>query len=116
MTDNAPTYPTRDPAPGPCIVLDLPALWTAVEAEMQRRGMTEVKQLSEITGIDRNTLGRARKRAHDGVITFGQRGGLNVNAFLTLAQFAINGYPVDYGRELRNGIPHHFIPAPNPPA
>lgn len=106
-------YPVREPAPGPSIVLDLPRLWAAVEREMDRRGLTEMKQLSELVGIDRNTLGRARRRARAGEIAAGQRGGLNVNAYLTLAAFANNGYRTEYGRELRN-IPRHTTGEPSP--
>lgn len=111
MTDNPTSqYPVRDPAPGPCVILDLPRLWAAVEAEMVRRGMTrkngtpELKQLAELTGLDRNTLGRTRARAQANEIVEGQRGGLNVNAYLTLVSFAINGRAPAYGRELRGGV------------
>lgn len=90
-TDNhttTPRFPVRPPAPGPAVVLDLPALWQAVREAMEGYGMTEIKQLSEITGVDRTSLGRIRRRAEAGDVHQGQRGGVNVNAYLTLAAFA----------------------------
>lgn len=90
-TDNnttTPRFPVRPPAPGPAIVLDLPALWAAVREAMDTNGMTEIKQLSERTGVDRTSLGRIRRRAEAGDIHQGQRGGISVNAYLTLAAFA----------------------------
>lgn len=100
MTDTHP-YPVRDPAPGPAVILDLPKLWQDVTAEMDRRGMTTVKQLSETTGLDRNTLGRTKARAEAGQVVRGQRGGLNVNAFLTLATF-VHANLAEYGRWARS--------------
>lgn len=150
MTDTRPRYPVRDPAPGPAVILDLPKLWAAVTAQMDVRGMTTMKQLSEMTGLDRNTLGRTKARAegrfcrhgaavvwgkahqeeenseaeptyrwehhvpgsdddrtpcddpdpHVGQIVHGQRGGLNVNAFLTLVTFA-HAHRADYGQWTR---------------
>lgn len=92
MTATTPTttprYPVRPAAPGPAIVLDLPKLWAAVRATMGDYGMTEIKQLSERTGVDRTSLGRIRRRAEAGDIHQGQRGGISVNAYLTLAAFA----------------------------
>jgi hypothetical protein len=88
MTDDtAPRYPVRPPAPGPAVVLDLVGLWEAVEEEMSARDMTQLKELSDLTGIDRNTLGRVRARAQHGERLIGQRGGINTNAVLTLATF-----------------------------
>jgi hypothetical protein len=87
MTNPTPRFPVRPPAPGPAVVLDLPALWSAVEERMSREEITEIKQLSELTGIDRTSLGRIRRRAQAGDVHQGQRGGVNVNAYLTLAAF-----------------------------
>lgn len=101
MTDTAHPYPVRDPAPGPAVVLDLPKLWAAVLAEMDRRGMTTVKELSDLTGLDRNTLGRIRKNALAGQVVTGQRGGVNVNAMLTLHAF-VGRRVGEYGRTVRN--------------
>lgn len=137
MTDTAHPYPVRDPAPGPAVVLDLPRLWVDVLAEMEWRGMTTVKELADLTGLDRNTLGRIRKHAsshycrHGGIverrdgqwrhvpdqnddtdtpcddpapnigqIVVGQRGGVNVNAFLTLHTF-VGRRVGTYGRVVR---------------
>jgi hypothetical protein len=87
-TDNTtPRFPVRPPAPGPAVVLDLPALWSAVEERMSREKITELKQLSEHTGVDRTSLGRIRSRARAGDVHQGQRGGVNVNAYLTLVAF-----------------------------
>lgn len=113
MTTNPTTtspYPVRDPAPGPAVTLDLPRLWAAVEQEMLRRGMVnskgtpELKQLADLVGLDRNTLGRVRQRAVNNEIVTGQRGGINVNAYLTLAAFAANGRNTPYGRDVRGGV------------
>jgi hypothetical protein len=108
MNDTASRYPVREPAPGPCVVLDLPKLWQAVTDEMQRRGWTELKQVADATGVDRTTIGRIRRRAATGVITEGQRGGVNVNAYLTLAAFANGGVADEFGRELRGGVPGYI--------
>lgn len=104
MTDTTHPYPVRDPASGPAVVLDLPKLWEAVLAEMDRRGMTTVKELSDLTGLDRNTLGRIRKNALAGQIVTGQRGGINVNAMLTLHAF-VGRRVGDFGRPVRNITP-----------
>lgn len=101
MTDTAHRYPVRDPAPGPAVVLNLPKLWADVLAEMNRRGMTTVKELSDLTGLDRNTLGRIRKNANAGQIVAGQRGGVNVNALLTLHAF-VGRRVGTYGLTVRN--------------
>jgi hypothetical protein len=108
MTTN-PTYPVRPSAPGPCVILDLPRLWEAVLAEMDRRDLTELKQVSDLTGVDRNTLGRIRKRALAGEVVEGQRGGINVNAYLTLVSFAHNGRSAAFGHELRGGVPSYAV-------
>lgn len=100
MSESPSKYPVRDPAPGPAVILDLVKLWTAVEAEMSDRGLTELKQLSDLTGIDRNTLGRIRRRAHAGEVITGQRGGINTNAVLTLVTFT-GRQLADYGRWAR---------------
>jgi hypothetical protein len=112
VTDSTrPKFPVRDPAPGPAVILDLPRLWVQVEDEMLRRGMTrkngdpELKQLADLTGLDRNTLGRTRAAARNNKIVEGQRGGLNVNAYLTLVSFTQNGRAAAFGRELRGGVP-----------
>jgi hypothetical protein len=120
VTDATRPYPVRDPAPGPCVILDLPRLWAAVEAEMLRRGMTrkngtpELKQLADLVGLDRNTLGRVRAAARNNKIVEGQRGGLNVNAYLTLTSFVNNGRAAAYGRELRGGVPPHTAALADP--
>lgn len=114
MTDPVKPFPVRDPAPGPVVILDLPALWAAVEREMTRRGMTELKALAELTGLDRNTVGRVRARAGRGEIVHGQRGGLNVNAYLTLASFVANGRNAAHGKELRGGVPPYASSDPDP--
>lgn len=103
MSDNAPRYPVRAPAPGPIVVLDLVKLWAAVEAAMADRGMTELKQLSELVGVDRNTLGRIRKRAQAGEVVTSQRGGINTNAMLTLVTFA-EAHLADYGQWARGPL------------
>lgn len=101
-----PVFPVRPPAPGPAAVLDLPRLWTDVAAEMVARNMThpdgtpELKQLADLTGLDRNTLGRIRKRGEAGGVTPGQRGGINVNAALTLISF-VGHTLADYGMWVR---------------
>lgn len=82
------TTPSRPPAPGPAVILDLPVLWAAVEARMQSLNMTQIKELCEATGLDRGTVGRIRNRAREGQIVRGQRGGISVNAYLTLSAFA----------------------------
>jgi hypothetical protein len=90
------TFPTRPPAAGPAVVLDLPALWRDVEERMRamgilenpRTGRPEIKALCDLTGLDRNTVGRIRKVADNNTHTQGQRGGINVNAYLTLLAFA----------------------------
>lgn len=90
------TFPTRPPAAGPAVVLDLPALWRDVEETMRdmdmptnpRTGRPEIKALCDLTGLDRNTVGRIRRVADNDSHTQGQRGGINVNAYLTLAAFA----------------------------
>lgn len=87
-TDTPRVFPIRPPAPGPAIVLNLPALWRAVRDQMDHDGLTEIKQLSERTGVDRTSLGRIRRRAENGDVHQGQRGGVNVNAYLTLAAYA----------------------------
>lgn len=89
-------FPVRPPAPGPALVLDLTALWRDVEAAMEAAGMPtnpkdgrpQLKALCDATGLDRNTVGRIRRIADSGKHTQSQRGGVNVNAFLTLAAFA----------------------------
>lgn len=117
MTDQTrPTFPVREPAPGPAVVLDLPRLWRAVEAEARRRSMVhasgavELKQIADATGVDRSTLGRIRNRANAGEIVQGQRGGINANAVLTLVSFAHNGRAAAFGQELRGGVAPYFLP------
>jgi hypothetical protein len=120
MTDDTTTttYPVRDPAPGPAVILDLPRLWEAVENEARRRSMihhtsgaVQLKQIADATGLDRTTLGRIRTAAEAGRVVTGQRGGINVNAALTLMSFARNGRNADFGRELRGGITPYTLPA-----
>jgi len=105
------TFPTRPPAAGPAVVLDLPALWRDVEETMQamdvpinpRTGRPELKFLCDLTGLDRNTVGRIRRAADNGTHTQGQRGGINVNAYLTLAAFAAGTNMTGTGRVLPAG-------------
>jgi hypothetical protein len=93
------------------VVLDLPALWRDVEETMQalgmptsaRTGRPEIKALCDLTGLDRNTLGRIRKAADNNTHTQGQRGGINVNAYLTLAAFASGTNMHGIGRVLPDG-------------
>lgn len=105
------TFPTRPPALGPAVILDLPALWRDVEEAMRAMGMPtnartgrpEIKSLCDLTGLDRNTVGRIRKVADNNTHTQGQRGGINVNAYLTLAAFAAGTNMRGIGRVLPAG-------------
>lgn len=103
MTDTThPKHPVREPAPGPAVILDMPALYAAVRAEMDARGYRHGKQVCDDTGIDRNTIGRFFQRGAAGTLVEGQRGGLNVNAYLTLVTWLHDaGVIADYGRALR---------------
>lgn len=98
----ATTYPNREPAPGPAVVLDQPALYKAVRAHMDAEGFRHAKEVSDATGIDRNTIGRFLARGRAGTIVTGQRGGLNVNAFLTLVAWVGDpARPASYGKTIR---------------
>ena len=114
MTADKTPHPVRDPAPGPAVILSLPALWEAVTNRMNREGMVhqttflrkkagapDLKALCDVTGLDRSSVSNLARKAAAGHTITSQRGGLSVNADLTLTTWA-QGSVAAYGTVVRD--------------